>query len=86
MTLSLHRHVSRADTDDGMVLLDERTGRYWNLNPTAGRVVRALLNGATPEDAAAELAGRYPDVSAEQARADVEALLQSLTEARLVKA
>ncbi|HEV7451226.1 MAG TPA: hypothetical protein VGO16_07530 [Pseudonocardiaceae bacterium] len=32
MTLQLRADVSTADTDDGLVLLDERAGRYWQLN------------------------------------------------------
>ncbi|USA02001.1 hypothetical protein NCG97_17145 [Streptomyces lydicamycinicus] len=33
------------DTDDGTVLLNERTGRYWQLNATGGQVLRQLLDG-----------------------------------------
>lgn len=31
-----------------MVLLNERTGRYWQLNATGAAVVPALLDGLTP--------------------------------------
>lgn len=40
-------HVTACATEDGMVLLDERIGRYWQLNITGAAVVAALLDGAT---------------------------------------
>ena len=83
MTVQLRADVSTADTDEGMVLLDERVGRYWQLNPTGARVLRLLLNGAAPEQVACILADRYAG-SIEQATADVTALLERLRCAGLV--
>lgn len=37
------------------VLLDERSGRYYQLNATAYLLLRALLAGAAPDHAAARL-------------------------------
>ncbi len=50
MSFRLHPHVSIVEADDGMVLLDERAGRYWQLNSVGVLVLRTLLNGATPEE------------------------------------
>jgi hypothetical protein len=83
MTVQLRADVSTADTDDGLVLLDERAGRYWQLNPTGALVLRLLLNGATPHQIAHTLTDRHP-VSTEQATADVTALLQRLHTAGLI--
>lgn len=83
MIVQLQADVSTADTDDGMVLLDERAGRYWQLNFTGALVLRLLLDGATPRRVAQVLAARRP-VSTEQATADVAALLQRLRTAGLV--
>jgi hypothetical protein len=83
MTLRLRADVTTADTDDGMVLLDERVGRYWQLNQTGALVARLLLDGATPHQVAQALAERHP-VSIEQAAADVTALLARLRAAGLV--
>lgn len=83
MSVRLRADVSLVETDDGMVLLDERSGRYWQLNRVGGLVLRILLDGATPEDAAKTLATRYP-VSRERAHSDVRALVESLHAARLV--
>jgi hypothetical protein len=83
MTLQLRTNVSVAETDDGTVLLDEREGRYWQLNASAGRVLRILLDRGTVEDAAAELTARYP-VSAPEATRDVTDLVEQLRAAELL--
>ncbi|MGH4011996.1 MAG: lasso peptide biosynthesis PqqD family chaperone [Pseudonocardiaceae bacterium] len=83
MTVQLRADVSTAATDDGMVLLDERVGRYWQLNPTGAVVLRLLLDGAAPRQVAQTLADRHA-VSAAQAAADVAALLERLHTAGLV--
>jgi Coenzyme PQQ synthesis protein D (PqqD) len=83
MTVRLRADVSTTDTDDGMVLLDERAGRYWQLNATGGLVLRLLLDGATPRQVAQTLTDRHP-VSTEQAAADVADLLRRLHTAGLV--
>ncbi|MGH8887721.1 MAG: PqqD family peptide modification chaperone [Egibacteraceae bacterium] len=43
-----------------MVLLDERSGRYRQLNTSGALVLRVLLDGATPQKAAKTLATRCP--------------------------
>lgn len=83
MTLQLRTDVSTTDTDDGAVLLDERAGRYWQLNTTGALVLRLLLGGAAPHQVAQTLADRHT-VSTEQAAADVAALLRHLRIAGLV--
>jgi Coenzyme PQQ synthesis protein D (PqqD) len=85
MTVQLRADVSTADTDDGLVLLDERAGRYWQLNPTGALVLRLLLEGVTPHQIAQTLADRHA-VSTERAAADVAALLEHLHNAGLVAA
>ncbi|WP_433269053.1 lasso peptide biosynthesis PqqD family chaperone [Actinosynnema sp. CS-041913] len=51
MTLRLAEHVSMTTTEDGAVLLDERTGRYWQLNATGSVVLHTLLEGGDQEAA-----------------------------------
>ncbi|MGP4110995.1 lasso peptide biosynthesis PqqD family chaperone [Streptomyces sp. 4N509B] len=84
MSLRLSPDVVSCDTDDGLVLLDSRHGRYWQLNATGAAILRALLDGAGARHVAAELARRQP-VSAERAARDVDALVAGLTRARLVE-
>ncbi|MFD9893637.1 lasso peptide biosynthesis PqqD family chaperone [Amycolatopsis sp. NPDC059027] len=83
MGLTLRAEVSVVDTDYGSVLLDERAGRYFQLNPTGKLVVGALLEGRSAEQAAEALAGEYR-VSKEQAERDVTALVAGLRSAGLV--
>jgi hypothetical protein len=67
-----------------MVLLDEHTGRYWQLNGTGALVLGALLDGLTSQQTALRLRELHPALPAEQADDDVIKLLGSLHAARLV--
>jgi hypothetical protein len=84
MVLALRDGVAAADTDYGVTLLDENSGQYWTLNPTAALVLRTLLDGGTPAQAAHELTERY-QVDATTADRDVEALVGELRAAALVR-
>jgi hypothetical protein len=83
MRVRLSADVSYVETDDGLVLLDERAGRYWQLNRTGALILSTLLDGATPVHAAEILADRYT-ISVKNAIADVSALLEHLCAAGLV--
>ena len=84
MTLKLRDDVSAAETDYGIALLDENSGQYWNLNPTGALVLRTLLDGGTPTQAAQALTEQYA-VDADTANQDVEDLLGGLHAAGLVE-
>ena len=84
MTLQLRDGVFTTETDYGVTLLDEKSGQYWNLNPTAALVLRMLLAGGTPDQAVQELTKQY-EVNADTASRDVEDLVGSLHSAGLVK-
>ncbi|MGW1376622.1 lasso peptide biosynthesis PqqD family chaperone [Streptomyces sp. NPDC002446] len=83
MTFALAPYVSSTPTAGGTVLLDTRTGRYWQMNHTGTLVLDHLLTGGTCRTAADQLRARHPD-AADRAEADAEALLKSLVTARLV--
>jgi hypothetical protein len=84
MTLKLRDGVSTAETEYGMALLDEDTGRYWNLNPTGALVLSRLLDRGTASQAVDELAEQYA-VERETAGRDVEDLIADLRSAGLVE-
>ena len=84
MTLKLRNGVSAADTDYGIVLLDEDSGQYWNLNPSAARVLRLLMDGGTSAEAVRQLTERYA-VDADGAGRDVADLVERLRSAGLVE-
>jgi len=77
MPLRFGDDVSTAETDYGTVLLDERAGTYWELNPTATLVVRTLLDGGEQADAVPALV-RECDIDETHALRDVEALVRQL--------
>jgi hypothetical protein len=84
VTLKLRDGVSAADTDYGMALLDQDSGQYWNLNPTAALALRTLLAGGTTTQAVRELTEQYA-VDADTATQDINDLLGELHSAGLVK-
>ncbi len=84
MAFRLRDGVSAADTDYGTALLDTDNGEYWNLNPTGALVLRTLLDGGTPRQAAKALTEQYA-VDADAAGQDVEDLVGGLHAAGLVK-
>ncbi|MFF4160667.1 lasso peptide biosynthesis PqqD family chaperone [Streptomyces sp. NPDC001678] len=86
MTFTLRPDVSTARTENGTVLLDETTGRYWQLNTTAAFILNALVDGATAQEAAHRLRERHPALPAEQAADDVASVIRALSTARLVAA
>jgi hypothetical protein len=83
MTLRLRSGISTADTDYGTTLLDEDNGEYFTLNPSGSLVLRTMLEGGTPEQAAQALTEQYA-VDAHTAGQDVADLIGGLRSARLV--
>jgi hypothetical protein len=83
MRLRLREGVSATDTEYGSILLDERSGDYFQLNATGTLVVRLLLADRSPAEAADALAEEF-GVDRSRALADVTALTAALQEARLV--
>jgi PqqD family protein of HPr-rel-A system len=83
MSLTLQPDVLATPVGDGLVLLDRRSGRYWQLNATAATILDVLAGGSSVHEAAEELGRRYP-VSAERAAADIAALMHDLRGAGLV--
>lgn len=69
-------------TDDGGAVLDEHTGRWTHLTPTATAAVMLLLSGASPSQAAEHYAARHR-LTPEKALNDVQAVTRALTAAGL---
>ncbi|MEV7004135.1 lasso peptide biosynthesis PqqD family chaperone [Streptomyces sp. NPDC093982] len=81
MSLTLRDGVCATDTADGMVLLDEVSGRYWQLNHTPALILRSLIDGAEPPDIARALRDAHPRLTAERAGDDTATITRALTEA-----
>lgn len=83
MAVQLRPDVTLTPTDAGAVVLNGRSGRYFQLNRTGLHILQSLLAGHDPAHIATDLATRYP-VSADQARTDIDTLHNSLRTAGLV--
>ncbi|GAA3123159.1 hypothetical protein GCM10010521_07730 [Streptomyces rameus] len=81
--MRLRADVSLVETDYGKVLLDRRTGRYWELNPTGSLALDELTSGGDIDSVTTRLTDEF-EVGAERARSDAEALVAALVEAGLV--
>ncbi|OKK02615.1 hypothetical protein AMK26_23690 [Streptomyces sp. CB03234] len=77
MALRFGPDVSAAETDYGTVLLDQRSGNYWELNPTGTLVVKTLLEGGDEAAAVDALVTEF-DIDRARAEPDVTALVQEL--------
>ncbi|GGR97204.1 hypothetical protein GCM10010252_39820 [Streptomyces aureoverticillatus] len=77
MALRFAPDVTTADTEYGTVLLDQRSGHYWELNPTGTLVVRTLLEGGEERDAVDAVVAEF-DIDRAQAARDVAALIHLL--------
>ncbi|MFI5779506.1 lasso peptide biosynthesis PqqD family chaperone [Nocardia sp. NPDC051570] len=86
MRIRLREDVSLTETQDGSaVLLDERSGQYWQLNPSGLTIVRLGMDGVADRDIARRL---LPEPSAEvtvdQVVADIRELVGQLVAGELV--
>lgn len=68
---------------DGGMIYDSQQQQIHHLNATAALVWEACQQGRSAEEIAAELCRQY-EVSAEQARADVEKTLETFAAAGLI--
>ena len=78
--LRLHGDALSAETDDGAVLLHQRTAQYWQLNRTGAESLRRLLAGHALDDVAKDFAAEY-DIDPARAREDITAMADRLLDA-----
>ncbi|MCP2168940.1 lasso peptide biosynthesis PqqD family chaperone [Goodfellowiella coeruleoviolacea] len=83
MILRLHPEVSTVDTEEAMVLVDQRSGRSWQLNRTGAVLLRTMLAGHSTEEVANQLS-HWCAVPRDQAVADVDELINRLRVAGLL--
>jgi hypothetical protein len=68
----------------GGILVDLNTKQYYQLNETGSLIWRGLEKGSSVDDIVSEVRSVY-EVSAEQAQASIEKLLNALESRKLVK-
>ena len=83
MNLRLRADVSTVDTDHGLVLLDERNGKYYQLNSTGAVVLRVLIETGSTEAAVRMLGERFPDAT-DRIAIDVAAVVAHLRAVGLI--
>ncbi len=81
--LRLRADVSTVDTDDGLVLLDERSGKYYQLNSSGAVVLRALLEDGSTEAVVRTLCERFPHQT-DRIATDVAAVVEHLRTVGLI--
>jgi coenzyme PQQ synthesis protein D (PqqD) len=79
--VELRQGVSFTQTRYGGVLLDEKEGVFWRLNPTAAAVVSAITSGVAPVTAVAAAF----DVTKDDAAADIDELIAELRSGGLLR-
>jgi Coenzyme PQQ synthesis protein D (PqqD) len=79
--VELRQGVSFTQTRYGGVLLDEKEGVFWRLNPTAATVISAITSGAEPVTAVAEAF----DVTTGDAATDIDELIAEMRSAGLLR-
>ncbi len=68
---------------DEMVILDSQSGQYFTLNDSATEILEALSGGASVEQVVTQICANY-DVSAQEAQADITAMIQTLLDKALL--
>jgi coenzyme PQQ synthesis protein D (PqqD) len=76
--------VLQASLEDGLVLLNERTGQYHHLNATGVRIV-SLLEGGASLDAIVDAIGSETGEPVARVGADVSAFVSALAERGLLE-
>ena len=75
--------LTTSSLDDELVLLDERTGKYFGLNAVGSRIFQLLKETGDPEAVVAALLAEY-EVPEARLRADVSSLVDTLCEKGLL--
>jgi hypothetical protein len=84
VSLEFSDHVTLTETEYGVILLDQKQGRYWRLNPTAALVVNTLRDGGDRQDAARRVAEIF-DVDRRRAEDDIADLVAGMRAAGVIR-
>ena len=82
VTLAASRNAAFAVLDDGAVLLNVETGRYFGLDDVATHIWKQLLDGASESELVDGLVAEY-DVEPQRAQADLTSFLPAPAPPRL---
>jgi len=72
-------------TDYGGVILDDRTGQYWQLNATSAAIFTGLQSGLDMNTVAQQIVDSFDDVDLGSAISDATDLVQQLRTAGIIE-
>lgn len=75
--LKIRSGVMVSEVDGEAVLMDQVSGKYFGLNATAYRMLKAMAESASEEEALSAISAEY-DAPAEKIRSDYLALVETL--------
>ncbi|MDL9949028.1 lasso peptide biosynthesis PqqD family chaperone [Gordonia sp. ABSL11-1] len=75
--------ISSTETEYGTVLLDKKSGKYWNLNPTGTLIWQSILGSGDLNDAVNALVDTY-DVDRTTASRDAQSVIDGLVDAGII--
>jgi hypothetical protein len=81
---AIRPHVRAAGSDDGIALLDLRSGKYLSLDPVGARIWQQLAEGRSRAEITEHLQSLF-EAPPEQIRNDVKAMLRRFTDAGLLE-
>jgi hypothetical protein len=83
--MRIAKHISIAETNNGLVLLDGRTGSYWEMNQTGRIVIDAIRQEEPVNDLPKKISAQF-DVDTDRAEDDIRSVLaQLITEGLIVQ-
>ncbi|MBY6350624.1 lasso peptide biosynthesis PqqD family chaperone [Rhodococcoides corynebacterioides] len=82
--VEISKGVSQTRTEDGMVLLDGRTGKYWTLDQVGTDMLESFESNASTAETIAVITAKY-EVSTTTVESDVKALLRDLAAEGMVR-
>jgi hypothetical protein len=85
MVYALAQHVRPFINDDGAVLLNIKTGKYYSLNPIGARLCVALKAGTPDTESLAAIVASEYRIDLAQAVSDTNAFLQQLSRHNLLE-
>ncbi|MBW1696667.1 MAG: PqqD family protein [Deltaproteobacteria bacterium] len=79
-----NEHVIIREEQGGAFLFDPQTGNLKYMNPTGKEIFLMLETGNTETEMVETFKRRYPEISSEQCRLDVQSFLKQLEENRFI--
>jgi hypothetical protein len=76
--------IEVAPLEDGSILFDAESKKFFMLNSSASLIWDELGSPASPDELATKLQARFPNLELDDARRDVDAALGTLTELGLI--